>query len=385
MKIAAIKASLHYHEIGIEGIGEVLERRRFIFVEVTTEDGMTGFGVTGHFLPWSILPCIEHHIFPVIKGMDARDTERIHLAVWKQLNPRAYTGVISNALSAVDIALWDLRGKKEGRTVAQLLGGAKDRVSAYATFGYSYFDHDQLAEYGRRFRDMGFDALKMVVGDRGHDWKEDVRRVRKVRAAIDEDTELLVDGNYFFSPPEARLLCRGIEDCGITWFEEPVHQNDTRAMADLRHHTRIPLAAGQMEGHRWRYRELLLNQAVDFIQPNVCYNGGFTESLKVAHMAQGFNVPVANGGGWPIFNMHLMAGIMNGGRVEFHYGMWEAGKRFFRGAPDPEGSTIRIPDAPGLGFTADADQLRDSRVMDPGSRGGTMTGPHGYTQRSGRG
>jgi L-alanine-DL-glutamate epimerase-like enolase superfamily enzyme len=381
MKIANIKASLHRHAIEIEGISEAVEQRQFVFVEVETDDGLKGFGVTGQFLPWSVLPCIEKHIFPAIKGMDPRDTEKIHMTVWKKLNPRAYTGVISNALSAVDIALWDIRGKAEGRTISGLLGGASDQCSAYATFGYAYFDRDELGGYARKFIDMGFDALKMVVGDPGHDWKEDARRVRAVRKEIGDDIEILIDGNYFFSPAEARLLCRAIEDCNVTWFEEPVHQNDTRAMADLRMHTRIPLAAGQMEGHRWRYRDLVLHQAVDFLQPNCCYNGGYTESLKVAHMAQAFNLPIANGGGWPIFNMHLMAGLMNGGRVEFHYGMWQAGKRFFKGAPDPEGNILKIPAASGLGFMPDEDQLRDSRVTQSDSDGGLSQDAHGYTIR----
>src|SRR3546814_6743292 len=95
-------------------------------------------------------------------------------------------------------------------------------------------------------------------------------------------------------------LCRAIEDCNITWFEEPLHQNDARALADLRMHTRIPLAAGQMEGHRWRLRELVDNQAVDILQPNVCFCGGYTEARKAAHLAQAFNLPIANGGGWPL-------------------------------------------------------------------------------------
>jgi len=381
MKIANITASLHRMAVQIEGIKEALEQRQFVFVEVETDTGLKGFGVTGQFLPWSVIPCVEKHIFPAIKGMDPRNTEAIHQAVWKKLNPRAYTGVISNALSAVDIALWDIRGKAEGRSVAELLGGARSHCPAYATFGYAYFDRDELAAYARRFIDLGFDTLKMVVGDEGHDWKEDARRVRAVREAIGPELGLLIDGNYFFYPAEAKLLCRAVEDCNVTWFEEPVHQNDARAMADLRRSTRIPLAAGQMEGHRWRFRDLILNHAVDYVQPNCCYNGGYTESLKVAHMAQAFNLPIANGGGWPIFNMHLMAGVMNGGQVEFHYGMWQAGKRFFKGAPDPDGNILRIPDAPGLGFTADADQLRDSHVKGEDEADLAGRDAHGYTRR----
>ena len=115
-----------------------------------------------------------------------------------------------------------------------------------------------------------------------------------------------------------------------------------------------------MEGHRWRFRELVTHHAVDVMQPNVLYNGGYTETLKVAHMAQAFNLPMANGGGWPIFNMHLLAGVMNGGPVEFHYGMWMTGKHFFDGTPDPVNGKMRIPDRPGLGFTPNYDALEDS-------------------------
>ena len=133
MKIANITASLHRMAVQIEGIKEALEQRQFVFVEVETDTGLKGFGVTGQFLPWSVIPCVEKHIFPAIKGMDPRNTEAIHQAVWKKLNPRAYTGVISNALSAVDIALWDIRGKAEGRSVAELLGVRLRQVDVVGT------------------------------------------------------------------------------------------------------------------------------------------------------------------------------------------------------------------------------------------------------------
>ncbi len=382
MKIAEIKASLHRNEIDIPGIGKSVESRMFVFVEVTTDTGLKGCGVTGQFLPWATIAAIEHHIAPMIRGMDPRRTELIHWSVWQQLNIRAYTGVISNALSAIDIALWDIRGKAEGRPVYELLGGFRNWAPTYATFGYPFFDEGQLAEYGRKFVADGHKALKMVVGGQPkRTWRDDVRRVRAAREAIGPDIELMIDANYWFNPHDARLLSREIEDCNLTWFEEPVQQNDARALADLRAQTSIPIAAGQMEGHRWRYRELITHHAVDVLQPNVLYNGGFTESLKVAHMAQAFNLPLANGGGWPIFNMHLLAGVMNGGPVEFHYGMWMTGKRFFVGTPDPKDGRLEIPDRPGLGFEPNHDQLRDALVSDPGAAALEGRDAHGYLQR----
>jgi L-alanine-DL-glutamate epimerase-like enolase superfamily enzyme len=381
MKITNIKASLHRNEIELPGIGKSVESRMFVLVEVETDTGLKGLGVTGQFLPWAVIACIENHIFPAIKGMDPVHTEKIHALVWKKLNIRAYTGVISNALSAIDIALWDIRGKAENRTVAELVGGYSDHAPTYATFGYPFFDSDQLAEYGKKFVQEGHRRLKMVVGDPSRSWKDEVRRVHAARDAIGPDVELMIDANYYFNPHEARLLCREIEDCNLTWFEEPVQQNDARALADLRSHTSIPIAAGQMEGHRWRYRELITHHAVDVIQPNVLYNGGFTESLKVAHMAQAFNLPMSNGGGWPIFNMHLLAGVMNGGPVEFHYGMWMTGKRFFNGTPDPHDGRLDIPQRPGLGFEPNYDQLKDALIKTPAEASMEGRDAHGYLLR----
>ncbi len=255
--------------------------------------------------------------------------------------------------------------KKTDRTIAQLIGGHRDWAESYITFGFPEYDRDQLVQSAKNWVADGHQALKMVVAVDAGGWREDARRVRLVRDAIGDDIDLMLDANYMFSPDQARQLCRAVEDCNLTWFEEPLYQNDARALADLRHHTNIPISAGQMEGHRWRLRELIEHQAVDILQPNCCYVGGYTEARKAAHLAQAYNMRVANGGGWPIFNMHTMAGLMNGWRTEFHLEMWEVGKLLFKGTPDPVDNRVQIPDAPGLGFEPDLDVLRDSRITQP--------------------
>jgi L-rhamnonate dehydratase len=381
MKIANLKASLHQFPVELPGFESALENRRLVFCEVETDDSIKGFGITGQFAPWATIAALEQHILPAIKGLDPRNTEAIHAAVQSRLNPRAFTGAITHALSALDIALWDIRGKKEGRTVAELLGGHRDWAPCYVTFGYPYFDLDQLAEYAHKFIAQGHDCLKMVVAQSEGGWKEDAKRVRAVRDAIGDGIELLIDANCGFGPEEALLLCHAIADCNLTWFEEPLSVNDVDAMADLRRRVAVPLAAGQMDPHRWRHRELIVSRAVDFIQPNVCYSGGYTETLKIAHMAQAFSLRLANGGGWPIFNMHVQAGLMNGGRVEFHYGMWQAGKRLFKGTPDPDGNRMRIPDRPGLGFEPDYDALKETRIQSLHEDDAHLRDAHGYLQR----
>ncbi|MEU9335701.1 mandelate racemase/muconate lactonizing enzyme family protein [Streptomyces sp. NPDC048290] len=366
MKIKDIRASVHTTSIEVPllqgrvaGYGRE-EQREFVFCEVETDAGLTGVAVTGHFLARSVVAALEQHFLPVVRDMDPCEVEAVHQRVWRTLNPRTMTGVVSSALSLLDIALWDIAGKHAGRSVASLLGGARTQVPTYSTFGFPQYDRDQLAQAARLQLDLGFRALKLVVGvDRGG-WREDAARIRAVREAVGEDIDIMIDANYLFSPTDAKLLCRAVEDCGLTWFEEPLQQNDARALADLRAHTRIPLAAGQMEGHRWRLRELIEQQAIDILQPNACYCGGFTEARKAAHLAQIYNLPVAHGGGWPLFSLHTLAGLMNGWLLEWHLGMGQVGERLFPGSPRPENGHITVPDRPGLGLTVDRDMLRDT-------------------------
>lgn len=368
VKITAIRATRHTASIEVPLIeGKVAgygreEQKEFVFCEVETDRGTSGFGLTGHFLARSVVEALERHILPLVKGMDPRDVERLHQRIGSKLNPRAMTGVISSALSCLDIACWDIAGKLVGRTVAELLGGCRTSVPAYVTYGFPQYDREQLVEAARLHVRSGFKALKLVVAVDKGGWREDARRVRAVRDGIGDDIDIMIDANYLFDPVEAKLLCRAIEDCGITWFEEPLHQNDARALADLRAHTKIPLAAGQMEGHRWRLRELVERQAVDILQPNCCFCGGFTEARKAAHLAQIYNMPIANGGGWPLFNMHTMAGLMNGWIVEWHLGMVQVGQMLFKDAPAPKNGTIAIPRRPGLGLTLDRDALRATQI-----------------------
>jgi L-alanine-DL-glutamate epimerase-like enolase superfamily enzyme len=368
VRIADIRASIHTTQIAIPLLeGKVAgygreEQKEFVFCEVETDQGVSGFGLTGHFLARSVVEALHGYFLPLVKGMDPRDVEAIHHKVWWKLNPRAMTGVISSALSCLDIACWDIAGKLAGRTVAELLGGHRRQVPAYVTFGFPQYDREQLAEAARLHVERGFTALKLVVAVDKGGWREDARRIRAVREAVGPDIDLMIDANYLFNPVEAKLLCREIEELNITWFEEPLHQNDARALADLRAHTRIPLAAGQMEGHRWRLRELVDRQAVDILQPNCCFCGGYTEARKAAHLAQAYNLPIANGGGWPLFNMHTMAGLMNGWIVEWHLGMVQVGEILFTDAPAPEEGLLTIPDRPGLGLTLDRDALEETRI-----------------------
>src|SRR5262249_4572852 len=236
----------------------------------------------------------------------------------------------------VDIALGDIKGKPLGQPVWRLLGGYSAMVPAYITFGLLEYSREQLVEAAKQFIAQGHDKIKMVVAINGaQDPAEDAARVRAVREAVGDQVELMVDANYLFSFSVALDLAKRIEPYGIKWFEEPVYGNDVRLLANLRRQTRIPISAGQNEGHKWRHRELLVHEAVDIIQPNVVYVGGYTEGVKVAAMAQAFNIPIANGGGWPHHNMHLIAAGANGWRGGVFLPVWGGRGVIYRGPPQP--------------------------------------------------
>ena len=360
MKITRITATTHRVPAKVPLLHEPI-MREIVFVRVETDASVTGYGLTGPIQRFAVRELISKEIAPLLIGKDPLATERHWHDLFYRLNPRAQTGAWSSAVSAVDIALWDLKGKHFNQPVWRLLGGYSATVPAYITFGLLEYSREQLVEVAQQFVAQGHDKLKMVVAINGaQDPTEDAARVKAVREAIGDKVQLMVDANYLFSYPHALDLAKRIEPYMITWFEEPVYGNDARLLANLRRETRIPISAGQNEGHKWRLRELLVHEAVDILQPNVVYVGGYTEAVKAAAMAQAFNKPIANGGGWPHHNMHLIAAVANGWRVEFHVPMWVTGETIYRDPPKPSRGAVTLTERPGLGLEPNEDALKDT-------------------------
>ena len=371
MKISRVEASALNVPIDVDVVGVKKSPTLSIcFVEVETDDGLIGHGMTGITEEEVIAEAINAVAGPAIVGDDPRANEAIWDKLYWLLSPRGQTGYAAHAIAAIDVALWDIKGKALEQPVWRLLGGARQRVPVYATFGFNFFDRAQLGEAARLWVENGHRRLKMTVGNQAmqrrdeprrlHDViREDEARVRTVREGAGDGVELFVDANCSLDLYHAVELARMIEPYGISFFEEPITQNDVRQMADMRTRTTIPLACGQNEGLAFRFRDLLVNQAVDVLQPNVVIGGGFTQCAKIAGMAAAFNVPIDNGGAWPFQNMHLHAGLANGGLVEWHFVAVECCKRIFRNTPEPADGWLTLPDRPGLGFDADMDAIRD--------------------------
>ncbi len=334
------------------------------FVEVETEDGLKGHALSTYPLKYGIREFLNREVGPVMQGMDALRPEEVRTRVFWATARKYFMGAWNCAMSLVDVALWDIKGKAVGQPIWKLLGGAHSRLPAYITFGLPRYSVEELIEVARMLIKDGQTSLKMVVAAGSHEYDEilgqptdasilqDAERVRALREAVGPKIELMMDANKGANFAQALRLAKLCEPYNLTWFEDPVLQGDPRLMARLRSQTTIPIAAGSTATSDLVYlREYLVREAVDYLQPNVRDIGGYTQGLKAAGIAQAFNVPLAMGGNYPHMNMHLHGGVPNGGRVEFHWQGWKCVEALFDNAPGPVNGTLTLPEAPGLGFT----------------------------------
>src|ERR1700736_835914 len=259
MKIVRVTATPLNVPLHIELVG--LDKKTSLaccYVEVETDDGIIGHGFTSITEEDVIGQIVNGVIAPNLVGDDPLLNERIWKKLYWTMMPRGQTGYAAHALAAVDLALWDIKGKALNLPVWKLLGGARDRVPVYATFGFGFFDREQLAAAAKEWVAQGFQRLKMTVGNEAlrnrdrrplHDViREDAARVRAVREAVGPDVELFVDANCNLDLYHAAALAEMIKPYGIGFFEEPLTQNDVHQMAELRRISGLPLACGQNAG-----------------------------------------------------------------------------------------------------------------------------------------
>lgn len=345
------------------------------FVEIETDNGLTGHALADYAMKYGVRDFINREVAPTIIGMDPMRTEDVRATLFRTLSKKHFMGTWSCSASLIDIALWDIKGKATGQPVWKLLGGAYSRVPVYITFGLAQYSQEELVEVAKMLIADGQDKLKMVVGERANpceqvysqltdeDITRDAERVGAVRDAVGDKVALMIDANKNLSYTQAFRLAKLVEPYNLTWLEDPIFQADPRLIAHLRKRIATPLAAGSTGTSDLMYfREYLLHESVDIIQPNVRDIGGYTGGLKAAALAQAFNVRLAMGGNWPHINMHLHAGVPNGGWVEFHWRGWHVTESLFDGTPPPINGWATLPEAPGLGFTPKPGIVQDLAV-----------------------
>lgn len=380
MKITRVAATPLHLPISVQASGRTKTTSLSLcLVDIETDDGLVGTGMTAITEEEVVASVVNDIAAHALLGMDPLRHEQVWERLYWLLTPRGQSGYASHAIAALDLALWDLKGKALGQPCWQLLGGAREQVPVYATFGFAFLERDELAEAAARWVERGFRRLKMTVGHHGLARRdeprpldtliaEDVQRIRAVREAVGPEVQLYIDGNCSLDYFHALSLAQRVEQFGISFFEEPVSQNDIPNLVKLRNKVSIPLAAGQNEGLASRFRDMLTAQAVDVVQPNACISGGFTQCLRIAGMASAFNTRFANGGAWPHHNMHLHAGLANGSLVEYHSVAVECCRMVFDDLPEPVDGQLQLPQRPGLGFEPNRERLAELAKR-PGSRG----------------
>lgn len=334
-------------------------------VEISTDDGVSGVGLAvdpiiaeGHQLNQAVVAALR----PILIGQDPRDHERIWYEMWqpKLLGRR---GLTTRTISAIDIALWDLRGKLFGQPVFKLLGGFQSKVLAYVAGGY-YEDGKGLPELADEMVanvGLGARAIKMKVG--ALDPRLDADRVRAVREAVGSDVKILVDANGAYRSYEAVAFARRIEELDIYWFEEPVAPDDYDGHALVSRSTIIPVATGENEYTRYGFRDLIEHRSAAILNADAQVLGGVTEFLKVAALAQAHDLPIAPHGNQDV-HVHLVSAIPNGLIVEYYRDnvdpMWG---RFLRNHLHLEDGFVSPPDRPGFGIEIDDEAVAEFRVV----------------------
>ena len=339
--IRTIPLEVELHET-VYDANYTMKNKPALLVQVFTDDGLIGIGEAAHFggPMSSTAHVIEQELKPYLVGKDPINTELL----WDLMHKRAYKhgrgGIVIAAMSGIDIALWDLKGKVTGLPCWRLMGGYRKRVPAYATGGfYSESKNlEALADEMQAYVDAGFRAVKMKVGrNSGVELSplraseecgiaevtldEDIQRVALVRQTIGPDIKLCVDANGAWDVATAVKMGQRMEPFDVYWYEEPVWPDDLIGSREVAQKVSIPVAGYETCSYGLvDFQRYISLRAVHFVQPDVAWSGGLTECLKIAHIAQAANLPVAphiHGSAVAVAaGLHLLGAIRNGSMAE---------------------------------------------------------------------
>lgn len=343
--------------------------RRICIVKVTSDTGHVGWGEG--YGPAGVIQAGIDHLKDFVVGQNPLETETIWGIMYRRTLDFARRGIMVSAMSAIDVALWDLKGKILEMPVHLLLGGKKrENCIPYATGMYFTKNDGQLkdvlAKEARNYAELGFKAMKMKVG---LSLEKDIEHVEVVRKAIGPDVHLMIDANHAYNLREAVVLAQAVEKYNIYWFEEPISPEYYDQYAELRAKTSIPIAGGECEHLRFGFQTLLRSRSVDIVQPDICAAGGLTEAKRIAALASVYGVEVVPhtwGSGIAIAaathficNLDAIPGRLISPKCYMEYDRTENGLReeLTNNPVEVSNGEIRVSDEPGLGIVVNEEAL----------------------------
>lgn len=363
MRISGVETRLYRIPLAVkcDDPTQRIPDREFVVSTVATDSGIsgTGFAYTYGAGGRAVRELIDAELTPLVLGGDPLDVERIWALGWRALSGLGPGGMIRLALAPLDIALWDILAKRADVPLYRLLGGFRDRIPAYASGIILELDEPQLLDQMRGFLERGYRAVKMKVGR--DDPEEDVSRVAAVRRVIGPKVKLMLDAVQRWTAGEAVRRAAMLRPFDPAWLEEPLRAEDRVGHAHVRQAAGIPIALGEALQTRQEFADFIRAGAVDIVQPDIPRIGGFTEWMKIAKMAECFDLPVA-----PHFlielSVHALCASPNGLILEDLQGgsLTELGIlaepiRVVDGAISP-------PERPGHGIVLDHAALRQHEV-----------------------
>ncbi|WP_074955232.1 mandelate racemase/muconate lactonizing enzyme family protein [Alicyclobacillus macrosporangiidus] len=349
-------------------------------VQVLTDEGLVGWGEAlcmGLQSPVIAAATVRSTLGPLVIGEDPTNVEVLWHRMYNHVRDYGPKGAVVGAISAIDIALWDITAQSLGVPVYKLLGGKfRDRVQAYATGFYrvdigSKSEHARLVAEAERHRANGFQAMKVKVG---FGVQDDITLMRSIRQAVGDEVTLMMDGNHAYGVIDAVRLGLGVEDLSIRWFEEPVAPEHVDGYREVRAKLNIPIAGGEAEYTVYGFRNLVGGRAVDVVQPDVCHAGGFTACRHIAALAQAYGVQV-NPHVWgssigQMASLHLIAALPIANHAltapepifEYDTSSHPFRTQLIENPIEQKDGWITVPDTPGLGVRVNLEVLERYRV-----------------------
>ena len=355
--------------------------RKSLLLRVETDAGLFGWGESGQYGAAEPVAAAVHSVFaPVLIGQDPCQPEVLWDRMYNLTRDFGRKGATVEAISGLDIALWDIFGKAQHAPIYRLMGGAfRSKVKTYATGGYYRGpepltlneDLPRLRQEAIGYVEAGFPAVKMKIGLFSP--RQDLQRIATVREAIGKDTILMVDANHAYQRHTACLMAKEMETYDIFWFEEPVVPEDIEGYREIRASTRIAIAGGECEYTRYGFANLILRGAIDIAQPDICCAGGLTEVRRIAAITSAFHihcVPHVWGSAVALAaGLHMAAQLSplpHTARPLAPYNEpmleWDANPNSLRTELStepihPEGGEVSVPSGDGLGIDIDEEFL----------------------------